>query len=188
MNNFRIKAAGTVFGLALIASPAMVSADTIVDIAVSDPSNFSSLVDAVVSQDLAGTLSSEGPFTVFAPTNDAFKKLPGFVGNALAEKPELLTDILLYHVVEGDLDSSEVLDSTTIQTVGGGDIMPNTKGNGTKPYVNDSKIVIPDIEASNGTIHVIDRVLLPESIVKNAFMKELNRIKDILESLKNQIN
>lgn len=184
--NLKKTTAGFLFGaFALVAPVAVAQADTIVDIAVSDPSNFSSLVDAVVSQDLADTLSSEGPFTVFAPTNDAFEKLPGFLGRALAEKPELLTDILLYHVVADDLDSGEVLGKKRITTVEGSRIFPTLK-DGT-PYINSSEIVSTDIVAENGTIHVIDKVLVPRSVIVEAFRVELDRLRGEFRTLLNEL-
>ena len=91
------------------------NAQTIVDIAVSDSENFSSLVDAVVSQDLVDTLSSDGPFTVFAPTNEAFSNLPGYVGDILEKEPGLLTDILAYHVITDELFAADVLSKKNIK-------------------------------------------------------------------------
>jgi len=144
------------FGIALPAS-----AQTIVDIASGDP-QFSSLVNAVVAQDLASTLASEGPFTVFAPTNDAFAKLPSYIGDILAKQPQLLTDILLYHVVADELFAADVLAETKIKTVGGESLRVGTRGG--DAYVDNSKIVATDVEASNGVVHVIDTVLIPASV------------------------
>lgn len=165
---------GVVVGAIAIASPLTSFADTVVDVAVGNP-QFSSLVGAVTAQDLAGTLSGAGPFTVFAPTNDAFAALPGFITRALQERPALLKDILLYHVVADDLDASEVLAARSLTTVGGDRIAPNMR-NGA-PYINGSKITATDITADNGRVHVIDKVLIPRSVAIEAFRIELNRIQ-----------
>jgi transforming growth factor-beta-induced protein len=135
---------------------------TIVDIAISDE-RFSTLVTAVVTAELAETLSSEGPFTVFAPTNDAFAALPeGTVESLLLpENKQLLTDILLYHVVPGKVMAADVVELTSATTALGADISIKVEmGN---VFINDAQVIITDIEASNGVIHVIDAVILPPS-------------------------
>jgi len=166
--------AGVVLGAIALSTPLISSADTVVDIAVGNP-QFSSLVSAVTSQDLAGTLSGTGPFTVFAPTNDAFAALPGFITRAVQEKPALLKDILLYHVVADDLDATEVLSSRMITTILGDRITPNMRGGA--PYINGSKITATDITADNGRVHVIDKVLIPRSVAIEAFRIEVSRIQ-----------
>jgi len=161
------------------------NAQTIVDIASGD-SNFSNLVDAVVSQDLVDTLNSDGPFTVFAPTNDAFSELPSYVGEALAADPSLLTDILLYHVVSGELIAADVLDTKNIETVGGEDLRVNLIDGA--PFVNSSAITAVDIDADNGVVHVIDRVLLPKSVyraVLENLRHELAEIRDMMHDVRN---
>ncbi len=165
---------GITLGAVSLAAPLISSADTIVDVAVGNP-QFSSLVTAVTSQDLAGTLSGAGPFTVFAPTNDAFAALPGFMTRAIQERPALLKDILLYHVVADDLDASEVLAARSLTTVGGDRIAPNMRDGA--PYINGSKITATDITADNGRVHVIDKVLIPRSVAIEAFRIELNRMQ-----------
>ena len=133
---------------------------TIVDIAVED-GRFTTLVAAVQAAGLAETLSGEGPFTVFAPTDDAFAALPeGTVDALLADIPAL-TDILLYHVVDGKVMASDVVTLTSAMTVNGQyvDIMVD----GDKVMIDGAQVIITDIEASNGVIHVIDAVILPES-------------------------
>jgi transforming growth factor-beta-induced protein len=138
---------------------------TIVDIAVED-GRFTSLVAAVQAADLAETLSSEGPFTVFAPTDDAFNALGDTVTELL--KPEnkaQLTDILLYHVVAGKVMAADVvgLDGQSAETALAGKSI-DIKVDMGNVYLNESvKVIITDIEASNGVIHVIDAVLLPPS-------------------------
>jgi len=129
----------------------------IVDIAVSNDS-FSTLVTALQTAGLVETLQSDGPFTVFAPTNEAFAKLPaGTLESLLADK-EKLTQILTYHVVSGKVTSSQVAGLDSATTVQGGNVKIDTS-NGVK--INDATVVQADIEASNGVIHVIDTVLIP---------------------------
>ena len=130
---------------------------TIVDIAVGN-ADFSTLVAALQAAELVDTLSGEGPFTVFAPTNDAFAKLPeGTVESLLADK-EKLTAVLTYHVVSGKVMAADVVNLTEAATVGGANIAIDAS-NGVK--INDATVVTADIAASNGVIHVIDTVLLP---------------------------
>ena len=137
---------------------------TIVDIAVADE-RFSTLVAAVQAAGLVETLQGEGPFTVFAPTNDAFAKLPaGTVDTLLlAENQKQLVDVLTYHVVAGKVMAADVVALSEAETVQGGKVM--IKVDMGKVYINDAEVVITDIEASNGVIHVIDTVLLPEAPV-----------------------
>jgi uncharacterized surface protein with fasciclin (FAS1) repeats len=131
---------------------------TVVEIAVSNP-DFSILVEAVSKAGLVDALSAEGPFTVFAPTNTAFKSLFSQLGisgvNDLTA--EQLTPILTYHVVSGKVMSSD-LSNTSVATLNGKKINIDLSS-GVK--INDSKVVAADIEGINGVIHVIDQVLLP---------------------------
>jgi len=131
---------------------------TIVDIAVAD-GRFTTLVAAVQAAGLVETLQGEGPFTVFAPTDDAFAKLPeGTVEGLLADIPTL-TDILLYHVVPAKVLAADVVELDSANTVLGKPVAITVEGGAV--MINESKVVITDIEASNGVIHVIDAVLLP---------------------------
>ena len=134
-------------------------AATIVEIAVSD-GRFETLVAALQAADLVETLQGPGPFTVFAPTDDAFAKLPEGTVEALLDDIPALTAILLYHVVPGNVMAADVaaLDSAT--TVQGGTVAISVEGDTVS--INDAQVVIADIEAANGTIHVIDTVLIPE--------------------------
>lgn len=133
----------------------------IVETAKATP-ELSTLVEAVGAADLVETLSGEGPFTVFAPTNDAFAALPaGELERLLkpANKDEL-AKILTYHVVAGDVMAADLSDGQKVKTVEGQDITVTIDGDSVK--LNDTATVIqPDIETSNGTVHVIDGVLLP---------------------------
>jgi uncharacterized surface protein with fasciclin (FAS1) repeats len=131
---------------------------TIVDIAVAD-GRFATLVTALEAAELAGTLQGEGPFTVFAPTDDAFAKLPeGTLDSLLQDVPQL-QNVLLYHVVSGEVPAAQVIELEAADTVQGEPVAIRLEGD--TVYVNDAQVVITDIEASNGVIHVIDTVLLP---------------------------
>lgn len=137
------------------------ASSTIVDIAVAD-GRFTTLVAAVTAADLVETLSGEGPFTVFAPTDDAFAALPeGTLDSLLLpENKQQLTDILLYHVVSGKVMAADVVTLPSATTVLGKDVTITVKDG--KVFLNDTvEVIITDIEASNGVIHVIDAVLLP---------------------------
>ena len=140
---------------------AMEEKNTIVDIAVAD-GRFTTLVAALTAAELVETLSGEGPFTVFAPTDDAFAALPAGTLDTLLlpESKQALTDILLYHVVSGKVMAADVVTLTSAPTVLGKDVTITVKDG--KVFLNDTvEVVITDIEASNGVIHVIDAVLLP---------------------------
>lgn len=131
----------------------------IVDTAVAAGS-FNTLVAAVQAAGLVDTLKGPGPFTVFAPTDDAFAKLPeGTVENLLKpENKDTLVAILTYHVVPGKVMSGDLQDGMKAATVQGSEVTISLTG-GAK--VNDANIVQADIEASNGVIHVIDSVIMP---------------------------
>ncbi len=134
-------------------------AGTVVDIAVAN-SDFSILVEAVTKAGLAGALSAEGPFTVFAPTNDAFKALfkQLDVSGIKDLTAEQLTPILTYHVVAGKVMSTD-LSNTSVATLNGQKIKIDIS-DGVK--INESKVTTADISGTNGVVHVIDRVLLPK--------------------------
>lgn len=132
---------------------------TIVETAVAD-GRFNTLVSAVQAANLVGTLNGAGPFTVFAPTDNAFNNLPpGTVATLLKEPEGQLKQILLYHVISGSYNTDQLVQMKTVATVQGG-TLSFTEVNGTV-MVNDAKIIIPDIKASNGMVQVIDAVLLP---------------------------
>jgi len=134
--------------------------NTVVDIVVNSPVH-NVLEAAVLEADLAGALSGEGPFTVFAPTDDAFIALAGAL-NATAEDllalPEL-ADILLYHVVGATALSSDLSDGQTITTLNGADVTVTINNDGI--FINDAQVTVADIVADNGVVHVIDAVLIP---------------------------
>lgn len=132
----------------------------IVDTAVSAGS-FTTLVAAVQAAGLVETLKGEGPFTVFAPTDEAFAALPeGTVETLLKpENKDQLTAILTYHVVSGKVMSGDLSNNMMAPTVQGGDLTIMTEGGVT---VNGANVVSADVMASNGVIHVIDQVIIPE--------------------------
>jgi len=131
---------------------------SIAEIATED-GRFNTLVTALVEADLAETLSGEGTFTVFAPTDDAFAALPdGTLEGLLADK-EALSGVLLYHVLGSVVMAENVVEVSEATTLQGSDIAVEVVDE--KVFVNDSQVIITDLEASNGVIHVIDKVLIP---------------------------
>jgi uncharacterized surface protein with fasciclin (FAS1) repeats len=146
---------------------------TVVDVAVGSP-DHTTLVAAVKAADLVGTLQSAGPFTVFAPTNAAFGKLPAGTVESLL-KPESkskLTQILTYHVVAGNLDAAAVVKaikdgggSVTLKTVSGGSLKASMKKKNvilTDENGGVATVVVTNLKADNGIVHVIDGVILPK--------------------------
>lgn len=134
--------------------------ENIVEIASANK-DFTTLVTAVVAAGLAETLSGEGPFTVFAPTNEAFAKLPAGTVEELIkpENKEKLASILTYHVVAGKALSSDLSDGQLIKTVNGQEVKVSV---GDNVKVDGAVVITPDLEASNGVIHVIDAVIMPK--------------------------
>ena len=131
---------------------------TIVDVAIS-AGTFETLLTAAEAAGLAETLQSDGPFTVFAPTDEAFAALPEGTVESLLADPEALADILLYHVVSGEVLAADVVGLDSATTVQGSDVAISVDGESV--MVNDANVVATDIAASNGVIHVIDAVILP---------------------------
>lgn len=134
---------------------------TIVDVAVG-AGNFTTLVAAVTAADLVETLSGPGPFTVFAPTDEAFAALPAGVLDALLlpENKAVLAQILTYHVVSGMVMAADVTDGD-VATVEGQNVTLSTMGGVT---VNGAKVISADVMADNGVIHAIDAVILPPGV------------------------
>ena len=135
----------------------------IVDTALS-AGNFSTLAAALGAAGLIEALKSDGPFTVFAPTDDAFAKIPPqTLGELLQpENKEKLTAVLTYHVIPGKVTAHDVANlnsATTLQ----GQALTISRQDGVK--INDAKVIAPDVEATNGVIHVIDTVLMPATAV-----------------------
>jgi PGF-CTERM protein len=128
--------------------------------------NFNTLVEAVKAAGLVDTLSSPGPFTVFAPTDEAFAKVPKAVLDALMANKTLLTAVLTYHVVPGEAMSSDLKNGMSVKTVEGSDVKITIDSAGV--MVNNAKVIKADIKASNGVVHVIDAVILPPVAAKAA--------------------
>ena len=127
--------------------------------------NFNTLVEAVKAAGLVDTLSSPGPFTVFAPTDEAFAKVPKAVMNALLANSTLLTSVLTYHVVPGEVMSSDLKNGiSVVKTVEGSDV--NITKDSAGVMVDNAKVINADIKASNGVIHAIDSVILPPAAAK----------------------
>ena len=153
---------------------AQYEATTIAAIAMSNE-NFSTLVSALVAADLATTMKSEGPYTVFAPTNEAFSKLPkGALDNLLKpENKEKLAALLTYHVVSGEFKAADVMkaiqdnkNSYEVVTLQGEKLTLSLKDD--KVMIKDAKggvatVVMADVDASNGVIHAIDKVVMPKA-------------------------
>jgi uncharacterized surface protein with fasciclin (FAS1) repeats len=132
----------------------------IVETAVANGS-FKTLVAAVTAAELVETLSGEGPFTVFAPLDDAFDALPAGTVESLVEpaNKEKLQGILTYHVVAGKVMSTDLSDGMVAKTVNGAEITIYLKDG--KVLINDAEVVMADVDTDNGVIHVINKVLLP---------------------------
>jgi uncharacterized surface protein with fasciclin (FAS1) repeats len=131
----------------------------IVEIA-SQAGSFNTLVAAVQAAGLAETLSGEGPFTVFAPTDEAFAQIPEDQLNALLADKEALTAVLTYHVVAGKVMAADVVGLDSAETVNGQSVDIHVMDG--KVMIDDAEVVTTDIEATNGVIHVINKVILPE--------------------------
>jgi uncharacterized surface protein with fasciclin (FAS1) repeats len=158
---------GTVLALAVVpayagdcGSKATTASNNIVETAVSAGS-FNTLVAAVQAAELDGVLAGDGPYTVFAPTDDAFAKLPAGTVEALLANPDQLREILLYHVVPGKVTAAQVVNLSNATTAQGSDIAIKVADGSV--MINDALVTATDIETSNGVIHVIDTVILPAS-------------------------
>jgi transforming growth factor-beta-induced protein len=150
--------------LAIASLSACAKKKDIVDIAVED-GRFTTLVTAVQAADLVDTLKGEGPYTVFAPTDDAFNKLPAGTIEALLNDIPALTNILLYHVVPGKVMAADVVNLSSATTASGESVTISVMGD--KVMINDAQVIITDIEASNGVVHVVDTVILPPEEMKD---------------------
>jgi uncharacterized surface protein with fasciclin (FAS1) repeats len=162
LRNFVLTVAtSAMLGVAAIASAPQ---KTIVDVAAGNK-DFSTLVSLVKAAGLVDTLKSEGPFTVFAPTNKAFEALPKETLAAVQADKELLKKVLLYHVVPGKVTSKEVVKVDKADTALKDASVQVSVREG-KVFVNDSQVIAVDVMADNGVIHVIDKVLIPPMSAK----------------------
>ncbi len=148
------------FLVALISlySIAASASDTVVNVAEGNK-DFSTLVSLLKKAGLVTALEGKGPFTVFAPTNEAFAGVPKADLDALLANPEKLKTVLLYHVVSGDIASDKIKPGM-VKTLSGQDIDITVKEG--KVYVNNAEVIKADVKASNGVIHVINHVLIPK--------------------------
>jgi uncharacterized surface protein with fasciclin (FAS1) repeats len=140
------------------AMPVRAQSNDIVQTAVAAGS-FKTLAKALEAADLVTTLKGAGPFTVFAPTDEAFAQIPADKLNALLADKAALTKVLTYHVVSGNVPSSQVK-TGAVKTVQGQSLNVNASSQGVR--VNDARVVKADVMASNGVIHVIDKVVMPK--------------------------
>ena len=148
--------------IAALAVPASVASaagsKNIVETAAGNP-QFSTLVSLVEKAGLAGTLSGTKPYTVFAPTNAAFSKVPKKTLNMLLSNKAMLRKVLLYHVLPGKVPARKVLKTKSATTAEGAKVQFSVRGK--SAFVNESKIVATDIRCSNGIVHAINAVLIP---------------------------
>jgi uncharacterized surface protein with fasciclin (FAS1) repeats len=151
-------AAGALASAPASARPATAAESNIVETAVA-AGNFTTLVSLVKQAGLAETLSGKGPYTVFAPTDAAFKKVPKKTLQALGKDKAKLKAVLLYHVAEGRLAAKRVVKRSSIKTLNGKRVRVSVRGRNV--FANQSKVVTADVRASNGIIHVVNRVLIP---------------------------
>ena len=142
----------------LLPAPPPPPLGTVVDIIVDSP-DHETLEAAVIAADLAGTLSGEGPFTVFAPTDDAFAAVDSALLAAVLADIPTLTAILTYHVHGGNALSTDLMDGMEVSTLNGAPVTVTINEEGT--FINDAKVIVADLIGSNGVVHVIDAVLLP---------------------------
>lgn len=126
-----------------------------------DAGEFTTLIAAIDRAGLEPTLAGEGPFTVFAPSDEAFAQLPEGTVDSLLAEPDKLAEVLTYHVVPGRVTAADVVGLATARTVQGEELRVSVDGS---VHVDGARVISADIEASNGLIHVIDRVLLPAGI------------------------
>jgi len=146
--------------LALTATTAQAQTKDIVDTAVG-AGMFNTLVTAVKAANLVDTLKGAGPFTVFAPTDEAFAKIPKATLDALLKDQAKLKEVLTYHVVAGKVMAADVVKMKAAKTVQGSSAKVSV--NGSTVMIDDAKVVKTDIATSNGVIHVIDTVLMPKA-------------------------
>ncbi len=161
--NFKSKIAALMLAV-IVAMTTVSAADNhekkdIVDTAVA-AGNFKTLATALEAAGLIETLKGEGPFTVFAPTDEAFAKLPAGTIESLLNDKEKLKQILLYHVVSGAVMAKDVVKLKSAKTVQGSSVKINAKGG--KVMVDNANVIKTDIAATNGVIHVIDTVIIPK--------------------------
>lgn len=161
---FKSAIAGLALAIAPVAlaaqGPAAPADKDIVTVAV-EAGSFKTLAAALEAAGLVETLKGKGPFTVFAPTDEAFAKLPAGTVEALLKDKEKLTAILTYHVVPGNVKAADVVKLKSAKTVNGQDVTIKVMGN--MVHIDNATVTKADVEASNGVIHIIDTVILPKN-------------------------
>lgn len=162
----------TASALLFASGSALASSKDIVDTAVS-AGQFSTLVKAVQQAGLVDTLRGEGPFTVFAPTDEAFARLPAGTLESLLANPDQLRAVLTYHVVPGRIMSSDVSPGE-LQSAQGDTLRIALQGDAV--MVDDAKVIATDVAASNGVIHVIDTVVIPDTAAGNPPPQQTSRL------------
>src|SRR5690242_2291363 len=158
MKKFMLVLAASLAVAAPVAAADSMSQPNIVQTAVK-AGQFKTLVSLVKQAGLANTLSGKGPFTVFAPTDAAFAKVPKATLKTLAKDKAKLKAVLLYHVANGRLTAAKVVKRSSIKTLNGKSVSVRVRSG--KAYVGGARVVTPDVKASNGVIHVINKVLIP---------------------------
>ena len=158
----------TLYLLIFLCTGFQMKSQTVFDIIATSP-NHTTLATAVVAAGLDVALSGPGPFTVFAPTDAAFEALPPTVISDLLSDPQgALTDVLLYHVLDSQVLSTELVDGMMVTTLQGEEITVTI--NGSDVFINDAQVTFPDMQGTNGVVHVIDAVLLPPVMPTNTIM------------------
>lgn len=161
---FKSAIAGLALAIAPVAlaaqGPAAASEKDIVTVAV-EAGSFKTLAAALQAAGLVETLQGKGPFTVFAPTDEAFAKLPAGTVEALLKDKEKLTAILTYHVVPGKVMAADVVKLNSAKTVNGQEV--SIKVMGKMVHIDNATVTTADVPASNGVIHIIDTVILPKN-------------------------
>ncbi len=166
INNAKVtvKDINTDNGIVHVIDAVLLPPSTVVDVVVNSPV-LNTLKTAVIAAGLAGTLSDKGPYTVFAPTDRAFEALPSGLLDALLSDPKALQSILTYHVAGSNISAPNLNNGRFVTTLNGKSIVAKIEGS--TLFVNNSRITIRDIKADNGTVHIIDAVLLPPTTIKD---------------------
>merc|ERR1711959_175645 len=151
-------------------TPPAPATKTIVDLAVATP-DLSTLVTALKAGKLVDTLSGAGPFTVFAPTNEAFARLPKHTLDFLLDPKNIkeLQDVLTYHVASGSVHAKDLKNDEKIKTVEGKEVEARIYAS--HVYINDAEVTKADIDASNGVVHIVNRVLIPPKQIKRISLR-----------------
>ena len=159
-------------GVVHVIDAVLVPPFSVVDVIVESP-DHTILETAVIAAELADDLSGDGPFTVFAPTDDAFNDLPaGVIDDLLMDPTGELAQILLYHVLGDEVLSAELSDGQTATTLQGAEVTVTIDGSDV--FINDAQVTVADIQADNGVVHVIDAVLLPPTSTQDLSASAVN--------------